>query len=205
MDKVKNVILDFGGVLINLMRCRCVNAFDQLGVSKVGIQLQTGFNRKDFLEQYELGNISTAEFRKGIRLSSGQDFSDDDIDKAWISMLGEVPPYKLELLLSLRKRFNLFLLSNTNELHWEWAEQNSFTYKGYKHAEEYFDKVYLSYKLHLQKPDIAIYEHVLADAGIRADETFFIDDSLVNCKAAETLGIRTYTPKSSENWSILFR
>ena len=71
MDKVKNVILDFGGVLINLMRCRCVNAFDQLGVSKVGIQLQTGFNRKDFLEQYELGNISTAEFRKGIRLSSG--------------------------------------------------------------------------------------------------------------------------------------
>ena len=203
MDKVKNVILDFGGVLINLMRCRCVNAFDQLGVSKVGIQLQTGFNRKDFLEQYELGNISTAEFRKGIRLSSGQDFSDDDIDKAWISMLGEVPPYKLELLLSLRKRFNLFLLSNTNEIHWQWIEKNCFNYKGY-HVADFFEKVYLSYELHMQKPDAEIFEYVLNDAGIYPEESFLVDDARVNCRMAGMMGIRSYAPLPREDWSHIF-
>ena len=205
MDGVKNIIFDLGGVLINLARVRCLASFEKLGVKDIRQRVTSDYRHKDLFGSLELGLVSVPEFREGIRHLSGLPMTDEQIDEAWISMLGDLPTYRLDLLLELRKSYRLFLLSNTNELHWEWAEQNSFTYKGYKHAEEYFDKVYLSYKLHLQKPDIAIYEHVLADAGIRADETFFIDDSLVNCKAAETLGIRTYTPKSSENWSFLFR
>ena len=96
------------------------------------------------------------------------------------------------------------LLSNTNIIHWEWAEKNCFSYKGYQ-ASDFFNNIYLSYELHLQKPDPEIYKYVLKDAAIIPEETFFIDDTALNCRAAEALGIHTYTPDPREDWSYLFK
>lgn len=202
--KIKNVIFDFGGVIINLMRNRCIDAFEQLGLANLREQLVGSAPHWDLFTQLELGTISPAEFRDGIRQLSEQELTDEAIDTAWIAMLGDVSAEKLELLLALRQRYTIYLLSNTNVIHWEWAERNSFTYKNYR-AADFFKRIYLSFQIHQLKPDAGIFEYVLQDAGIRPEETFFIDDSLPNCRTAESLGIQTYTPQPREDWSHLFR
>ena len=57
----------------------------------------------------------------------------------------------------------------------------------------------------MAKPEPEIFKAVTEDAGIDPKETFFIDDSEINCKVAQELGISTYTPIAGEDWSHLFR
>lgn len=204
MDNIKNLIIDFGGVIINLTRNRCIDAFAQLGMD-VREQLgATSYCRKNLFMQLETGSLSPAAFRDDIRKRSNRTLTDREIDDAWIAMLDDVPEYKLDLLLHLKERYNTILLSNTNSIHWEWAERNIFTHGGHT-VGDFFHRIYLSYELKMEKPDWEIYNHVLNDARILPEETLFIDDSFVNCKAAEVLGIRTYTPEPREDWSFLFR
>lgn len=201
MEGIKNLVIDFGGVIINLTRNRCVEAFESLGVTDVRDRI---LNSKDLFMQIEMGTISSAEFRDGIRHLTRQHLTDEQIDTAWIAMLDDVPDSKLDLLLDLRAKYNTMLLSNTNEIHWQWAEKNSFAWKGHQ-AKDFFGKIYLSYDLHLIKPNADIFEYVLADAIIKPEETLFIDDALQNCRTAELLGFRTYTPQPREDWSYLFK
>jgi len=204
MEGIKNLILDFGGVIINLTRNRCIEAFEQLGVSDIREFITNNHQHKDLFMQLELGRITRQEFHDGICHLSRMSFSDEEIDRAWILMLDDIPPAKLDLLLELQQQYNVLLLSNTNEIHWQWAEQNSFVYKGHL-AKDFFNKIYLSYELNMLKPDADIFEYVLRDANILPEETFFIDDALVNCRTAEALGIRSYTPEPREDWSFLFK
>ena len=204
MEAIKNLIIDFGGVIINLTRNRCIEAFESLGVKDIREQIVNNYQHKDLFMQVEIGSITTAGFRDGIRRLSGQALTDEQIDNAWIAMLDDVPDYKLNLLLDLRKHYNTMLLSNTNEIHWEWSERTCFSYKGH-HVSDFFNRIYLSYKLHMLKPNADIFEYVLQDAGIKPEETLFIDDATPNCRTAESLGLHTYTPEPREDWSFLFK
>lgn len=204
MEGIKNLIIDFGGVIINLTRNRCIEAFESLGVQDIREQIVNNYQHKDLFMQVEIGSITSAGFRDGIRRLSGQALTDEQIDAAWIAMLDDVPDYKLNLLLDLRKHYNTMLLSNTNEIHWEWSERTCFSYKGH-HVSDFFNRIYLSYKLHMLKPNADIFEYVLQDAGIKPEETLFIDDATPNCRTAESLGLHTYTPEPREDWSFLFK
>ena len=71
-------------------------------------------------------------------------------------------------------------------------------------ADGSFDGIYLSYELHLAKPDPKVFEHILEDAGIRAEETLFFDDSQVNLDAAAALGFQTYLVDVQEDFRHVF-
>ncbi len=202
MEKVKNLIIDFGGVIINLTRNRCLEAFESLGVNDIRELIVNNYQHKDLFMQIELGSITPDEFRDGIRHLTQQPLTDDQIDAAWIAMLDDIPEYKLDFLLKLKESYNTLLLSNTNAIHWEWAKTHGFNYKGHV-ADDFFNKIYLSYELHMLKPNADIFEYVLQDAGILPEETLFIDDALPNCKTAELLGLKTYTPQPREDWSSI--
>lgn len=200
---IKNLIIDFGGVLIDLDRQRCIEHFKQLGLPHVETLLDC-YCQQDFFQKHEKGLISNEEFRNTIRSQVGRALTDAEIDEAWNSFLVEIPAYKLELLLDLRKDYMVYLLSNTNDIHWRWYCQHAFRYKTFR-VEDFFEQIFLSYEMKLAKPDIAIFQQVLEETGIDPRETLFIDDSEANCRAAESLGIRTYTPLAHEDWSHLFR
>lgn len=204
MEGVKNLIIDLGGVLINLTRTRCLEAFENLGVENIRELLVSNFQHKDLFERFELGTISLQEFHDKVRALSNQDMTDEEIDAAWITMLGNVPEEKLKLLLELKKHYHTVLLSNTNEIHWKWSEETFFSYQGHK-SSDFFRKIYLSYELHMQKPDAEIFQYVLKDSNMLPEETMLIDDSSVNCRTAEALGMKTYTPQPNEDWSYIFR
>lgn len=199
---IRNLIVDFGGVLIDLDRQRCIENFSRLGVPDTEVMLDVCHQQGIFL-QYEKGMISSAEFRDAIRGRMENPATDADIDAVWNSFLVGIPVYKLDLLLKLRERYVVYLLSNTNDIHWRWSCEHAFRYRAFR-AEDFFEKIFLSYEMKLSKPDVAIYRKVLDETGINPEETLFIDDSAANCRAAETLGISTYTPKAGEDWSHLF-
>ena len=167
-------------------------------------QITNNYQHKDLFERLELGTISVEQFRDDIRALSGKPLTDEQIDTAWIAMLGDVPENKLRLLLELRERYNTMLLSNTNELHWKWSEDTYFSYQGLC-AQDFFHKIYLSYELHMLKPNADIFEYVLKDSNLLAEETMLIDDASVNCRAAELLGMKSYMPQQREDWSHLFK
>lgn len=199
---IKNLLIDLGGVLINLNRPRCIESFKELGILNMEEYLSVCFQNGFLLEQ-EKGLITSAEFRNGIRRLTNKTVSDEQIDAAWNSFLADIPSAKLDLLLKLREKYVVYLLSNTNEIHWNWICKNAFPYRTFK-VEDYFEKTYLSFEMKMAKPEPEIFKTVIEDAGITPEETFFIDDSETNCKAAQLLGISTYTPKAGEDWSHLF-
>lgn len=200
---IKNLVIDLGGVLIDLDRQRCLDNFSKLGLPDVEHALDF-CRQQDYLHSYEKGLITTVDFRNVIREKIGRLVTDARIDAAWNSFLVGIPTYKLELLLELRKDYVVYLLSNTNELHWKWICKHAFPYKTFR-AEDYFEHIFLSYEMKMAKPEPDIFRQVLNEAGLVPQETFFIDDSADNCRVAQSLGISTYMPRAGEDWSHLFK
>lgn len=188
-EQIKNIIFDWGGVLIDLNVEGCISAFEQAGAVNVR-QLLTGTNELDFFRDYECGKISTPEFRDAIRKNIGKPLTDAEIDRMWNVELLTIPEEKLQLLVELSKHYRLFLLSNTNELHWEYGYKNAFCYNG-KDYTTYFERIFLSYRMHLAKPDPAIFQQALQEASLQPAETLFIDDAAINCQTAASTGMHT--------------
>ncbi len=108
-------------------------------------------------------------------------------------MLLDFPDNRLEFIEDMAKENNyrLFLLSNTNALHIEEVEKKIGTEK-FNRFRNSFEKFYLSHEIHLRKPNADIYNFVLKENGLKAEETFFIDDTKENTDAAEKLGIKCW-------------
>ncbi len=202
MNQIRNVIFDLGVVLINLDPAECIRRFRHLGIEDIE-QRFVDAQHSGIFHAFEKGEISVPEFFESIRTLADRPLTDDQIRNAWLGMLKEIPSYKLDLLLNLRNHYNVFLLSNTNELHWDFCSQNVFNYKGYQ-ADDFFRKIWLSNEIHLLKPSEEIFRFILKDANLNPDETLFLDDLQANCQTARKLGIRTYTPVAEEDWSFIF-
>lgn len=186
--QIRNIIFDWGGVLIDLDTEGCIEAFRRLGADVKA--LLTGTNELGVFSAYESGALDTAGFHQEIRRIIGKEVSDEEIDKAWNTQLKSIPAGKLDLLLELKAHYNLYLLSNTNELHWLCGTK-AFRYKGHE-VQDYFKQIFLSFRMHLAKPDPQIFLTALKEAGLKAEETLFVDDSPVNCQAAASAGLHTF-------------
>lgn len=194
---IKNIIFDWGGVLIHLDRQRCADAFAEYGV-EVGDELTNPYGHRRDLMNFELGMMSVDEFHDTVRRVYGEQLTDEQIDHAWNALLVGIPTYKLDTLLELKKNYRLFLLSNTNALHWE-EGRKQFDYKGHQ-MEDYFDQIFLSHEIHELKPSPEAFRKVAELAGIKPEETLFVDDLEASCKSAEALGFHTYCPKANTDW-----
>lgn len=100
---IKNLIFDFGGVLINLDRQRCVENFRKLGLEKVD-ELLGMYSQQGIFMQHEKGLISSAEFRENIRGLLTKKVTDEQIDAAWNSFLVDIPRFKLDMLLKAPRK-----------------------------------------------------------------------------------------------------
>ena len=198
---IKNLIFDWGGVLIHLNRQRCTEAFAQFGV-QVGDELTNPYGHRRDLLDFELGLMTVEEFHNTVRRVYGVELSDEQIDYAWNALLAGIPTYKLDKLLELKKHYRLFLLSNTNEVHWEEGSKG-FDYKGLR-AEDFFEQIFLSNEIHELKPSPEAFNKVAQMAGIVPEETLFVDDLQANCDAAAALGFHTYCPLANTDWCADF-
>ena len=203
MDKqIKNIVFDLGGVLVDLDFKAAINGLQQAGFANVKEQLDA-LDQGGIFQKFELGEMTAEEFRTAIRENSTVTLTDEEIDALWNAMLLEIPREKLELILDLRGKYMVYLLSNTNSIHWDYVCKNAFNYRGFR-VNDYFEETFLSYEMHLAKPNKAIFEKVLHDANLLPEETLFIDDSEANCKAAEEVGIHAHHYHIGDDLSKVF-
>jgi putative hydrolase of the HAD superfamily len=191
MTAIKNIIFDLGGVLLDIDTGRTNEAFAKLGVTdfKNNYSLQKADNLFDDLET---GKLSEAGFYGGIRKISGLPLSDNDIRDAWNALILNFREESLQRLEQLKDRYSLYLLSNTNSIHYTAFQQNFKVQTGRPDFNDYFTKAWYSHLVGLRKPEKEIYSLALQEAGIIAEETLFIDDLLKNIEAASALSINTH-------------
>lgn len=182
---IKNLIFDFGDVFINLDKKGAMdNALNLFGIDTLSDEIHA------INALYEQGLISTEEFLE-FYLECFPHLDKDSLLEAWNSILRDFPVHRLDYLQKLanEKKYKLILLSNTNELHINWIKENVPFYEEFKGK---FDAFYLSHEIQLRKPDANIYEFVLNENNIKAEETLFIDDTEANIITASKLGIHTW-------------
>ena len=199
---IKNIVFDLGGVLVDLDFKAAINGLQEAGFANVKEQL-LAFDRGGIFQKFEVGEITADEFRTAIRENSTVTLTDEEVDNLWNLMLLEIPREKLELILELRSKYMVYLLSNTNAIHWDYVCKNAFNYRGFR-MEDYFEETFLSFEMHLAKPDKAIFEKVLSEANLLPEETLFIDDSEANCKAAQEIGIHAHHYHIGDDLSKIF-
>lgn len=143
-------------------------------------------------KQYEMGIITTQEF-VSIFKTLFPSISEIDFKNAWNSMLLDFPSHRLRFLKSLSnsKKYRIFLLSNTNDLHISWIQKN-WGRKLFSEFKNCFEKFYLSHEIHLRKPNKDIYEFVIESNKLIPEETFFVDDTEENTIIANSLGIKSW-------------
>ncbi len=205
MTKIRNIVFDFGGVLIDLDRSLTIEAMGKLGISAFDQVLVNTYACEGILGAYEKGLISTPKFRDEIRKMSCRVYlSDEEIDAAWCALLLQVPQEKKNLLLRLKKDYSIYMLSNTNELHIAYSMESCFCQDGYK-VSDYFDRCFYSYKMHLSKPDPRIFYKFIEETQLKPEETLFVDDALVNVKAAQSCGWNATLYHPGNDLTAIFR
>lgn len=190
MPDVKNLILDLGGVLLNLDYKRTKQAFADLGVPDFDAHY-TQFKGSPLFDELETGKVSPEAFYDALRAGTGLTLTNAQIEGAWNAMLLDFPVERLALLEALRKKYRLFLLSNTNAIHHEAFQKTYREATGRASLDDLFDKAYYSHLMGARKPDEEPFRMILEEQGLKAGETLFVDDTLPNLAGAHNLGIQT--------------
>lgn len=187
---IKAIIFDFGNVLLNLDPLATVSAFrETLGIQYDFIECG-GLN--DTFKLFETGDISSDDFISIVLKNSNQALSQKEVINMWNSMLQDLPEKRLGMLKELRKKYKVFLLSNTNCIHIAHVRKYlKQAYPGYDFERDFFDNVYYSYLMKDRKPNLSVYKTLLERESLAAHEVIFVDDNEENVLAAEQLGVKT--------------
>ena len=202
---IKHIIFDLGGVILNIDYNLTEKAFIEAGIKNFP-ELYGQLKQSSLFDRFETGNTTREEFIAALRAISTIPLSEQQIIKAWNAMLLDFPVKRLQILQQLRLYYNLFLLSNTNEVHEEAFNDILMRTHGIPNIGVFFDKVYLSHRVGLRKPMKEIFDRVLAENGLDPKSTLFIDDSPQHIEAAKEAGIQTiYLQKGMTMEKDVFR
>jgi putative hydrolase of the HAD superfamily len=195
---IKDIVFDFGGVLTTIDTERALQRFRDLGVEEPEQYINSYCQKGPFFE-LENGDINAEEFCRRLGQICNREITFEQAKEAWLGFLVEIHTTLLEHLQTLRGSYRLSVLSNTNPFIQSWALTKDFTPVG-KSLADYFDMLFFSYRMHCSKPSREIYCKMLANGGMRAEETLFVDDSTKNIEAAREVGIRTLLVENGEDW-----
>lgn len=197
---IKNIVFDLGGVIMTLDPAEALRRFKALGLSDAERYLDS-YTQSGIFGNLEEGKITAEDFRSKLSSLTGHELTFDECKHAWLGYRKDVPQRNLDLLKELRaKDYRLILLSNTNPFMMDWALSSDFDGKG-SSLNDYFDALYLSYRLGIMKPVPDFFRQVLDNENILPEETLFVDDGPRNVEAAGKLGFMTMCPDNGSDWT----
>lgn len=187
---IKTLIFDLGKVIINFDHSRIIQRIEQFCEFNKAEISQKVF-ATTATQDYEIGKISSLEFFESVKNSLDLRMNFSEFADAWTCT------FDLELILSekfienLATKYRLLILSDTNELHFEFIRQNFPILR-------YFDDYVLSYQIGAVKPDGRIFRAAIEKASCSAEECFFTDDREPNVLGAQKVGINAVQFLSAE-------
>jgi len=201
---IENIIFDFGGVIIDIDPQLTIKELEKLGFLDIE-KLKT----KDFYQKvifkFEKGIDTPAVFRDKLREYLQMDITDQQLDDAWNALLFDIPKERIQVIEEVKKHYPIYLLSNSNEIHYDLYVRDLQLRFGYREFDELFDKAYFSFDLHLAKPHVEIFEFVINQHQLNPPKTLFIDDRIENIEGARKAGLKTYYLKSPQRIRDIFQ
>lgn len=196
---IRTILFDFGGVVVTLSYQEAVKRFMEIGLTDAP-EVLNPYKQTSFLGDFESGLIGKEDFRRKLSDAVGRELTMSDCAYCLMGFIEVTPLKNLDKIVELRNRgYRVAVLSNTNPFIMEWANSSDFSLYG-KPVGDYFDAMYLSYKLHGMKPDERVFRKVLEGEGLNADEVLFLDDGARNIEVAKNMGFRTLLATDSEKW-----
>jgi len=189
MNSIRNIILDLGGVVLDINYNLTRDAFIKLGFENFET-IYSQMKQELIFDLFEKGNISAHDFRDVIRNYAEKKLNDSEIDFAWNAMIIGLPEERLNFLRKLKTSCRLFLLSNTNEIHEKEFMRKITSAFGKNILPELFEKVYYSHHVGIRMPDAEIFNMILRESILTAEETLFIDDSAQHVERALRTGLQ---------------
>ena len=203
LTNIHNIIFDLGKVLLNLDFDASIKAFRELGSKGEVLDHKNAYADPVFY-QLEVGEVTPAQFKKRLRkILDKPNVTDRQIAAAWCAMIGTIPKERVNKLLELKKKYKLFLYSNTNKIHIdkllrEFREEHGIEFGSLFHSTFY------SHEIHDRKPEKSAYEKVIEMAGVKAHETLFVDDLEKNIIGAKMAGLKTLWLEEGMEMADLF-
>lgn len=184
------LFFDMGGVLIDFSHDKmCKNVASYCNIEEADVM--NLLYDQGLGIQYERGEIDSKELHRHFCYACNKPIELEGLLHAAADIFTDKPEMN-KLLRQLKEQgLRLFLLSNTNEAHFLWAEKHFSFLK-------FFDGFILSYKEKIVKPEKEIFEFALAKANATKEESFYIDDLKENVEAARNLGIDSHLFEGKE-------
>ncbi len=188
---IKNIIFDWGGVIINIDYLRTKNAFIGMGLKNFEDHY-TQFQQKEIFDLLEVGKISGEQFFRELHRHMPNGTSIEQLKDAWNTMLQDFPEENYKLLLDFKDKYRTFLFSNTNEPHLQYYFKKLEQWYGIKEMDPLFEKAYYSCRFGMRKPDPESFRTIIRENDLESSETLFIDDSIQHIEGAREVGLRVY-------------
>ncbi len=185
-DKIKNILFDLGGVIYDIDPLRTQRAIEALIPEGDKVHFYSKTRQIAAVSLYESGKISTAEFIQTVRATLSLQATDLQIIEAWNALLVGVVKGRVEKLDYLSQYFNLALLSNTNELHYDTIFEDC------QPVYAQMQQCFFSFQMGMRKPNAEIFEAVLSAMQWEKEETLFVEDSPPNIEGAIAVGLSVF-------------
>ncbi len=182
--KIKAILFDLGKVLLHF---NFEPAFRRLAkhCQYSAKEIEDFFIQSGLEVLYDGGQISSRVFYQKVKEALGLRLNFSAFEKTWNEIFTPVPGME-KLVQELKKQYRLVLISNTNAMHFAYA------FKRYPVLKK-FDRLILSFKEKIRKPDERIYRKAAKACQAKPNEIFYIDDRADLTQAASELGFNTFT------------
>ena len=184
---IKVIIFDLGKVLFDYDLNLISNAFLPYAQKKEDLKDIHNFMIKndEIFSKYEKGRLSSKDFYNDLSEVAGLNVDYKKFCVLWNNIFTPIKDM-FPFVSILSNKYRLAILSNTNELHYEFLETL------YPNLFRNFSDFFLSYKMNLRKPEKEIYKQVIDYYKLKPNELFFTDDLNINISAAKNVGINAF-------------
>ncbi len=194
---LKHIIFDLGAVLYDIDYQLTANEFKALGVQNFDA-LYSQFHANELFTNLETGKITATEFYRSIAPYCSKGTTDAEIRTAWNAMLLGFRQTSIRYLPALATKYELYVLSNTNQIHYQQVEADYLQQFGNSNFKTLFKKCWLSYEIGYRKPDQEVFEYIITNAALEPQECLFIDDTNINVDAGNAAGIPSVLLKQGD-------
>jgi FMN phosphatase YigB (HAD superfamily) len=186
--KITTITFDLGNVLVrvdHLRFCRRLATLTALSPQEVYAQVfESGLE-----PGYDTGRLTSREFYHRVAAHFGVALPYPRFCDLWCDLFDPMEGMA-ELVERLASRFPLFLLSNTNALHFDYIKER------FGALLQPFRAFVLSYVVGSRKPEPAIYQSLIRQAGRPPEEILFLDDKVSFVEAARGQGLTAWQFRS---------
>jgi glucose-1-phosphatase len=204
MQGIKNIIFDLGNVILNISYEATGEAFSKLGITNF-TEIFSKAAQNTMADNIETGDVSEQDFFEYLSSLCHPNTTMAQIEHAWNAIILDFPIRRLQILQQLQLHYNMYLLSNTNSIHERCYNQLLMSQHGIPTIGVFFDKIYLSHRIGLRKPNPAAWQLILDAHHLNPAETLFLDDSPQHIAVAKSLGMHTIHIVDGLNMEDVFK